>query len=59
MKTVITSDLKLYFLNGISLILSFSSIDMILKIVLLLSSIGYTLDRWYRLRKTKDNEKDK
>ena len=58
MKTSVISDLKLYFLNATSLAISLSSVDMILKIVLLALSIGYTMDKWAKLRKKRDNEKD-
>ena len=58
MKTSVISDLKLYFLNATSLAISLSSVDMILKIVLLALSIGYTIDKWAKLRKKRDNEKD-
>jgi len=42
-------DLKIYTLNGFSLIMSFTEIEMILKIFLLLISIGYTLQKWYEV----------
>ena len=58
MKTSVISDLKLYFLNATSLAISLSSVDMILKIVLLALSIGYTIDKWAKLRKKRDDEKD-
>ena len=58
MKTSVISDLKLYFLNATSLAISLSSVDMILKIVLLALSIGYTIDKWAKLRKKRDNEKN-
>ncbi|MGY8865999.1 MAG: hypothetical protein ACKVJK_10240 [Methylophagaceae bacterium] len=58
MKTSVISDLKLYFLNATSFAISLSSVDMILKIVLLALSIGYTIDKWAKLRKKRDNEKD-
>ena len=58
MKTSVISDLKLYFLNATSFAISLSPVDMILKIVLLALSIGYTIDKWAKLRKKRDNEKD-
>ena len=45
------SDLKLYVINGITLAMSFAQIDMVLKIILLSASIGYTIQRWYLLDK--------
>lgn len=44
-------DLKVYGLNTITLAISFSAVEDTLKIILLLASIGYTLQRWYLLRK--------
>jgi hypothetical protein len=45
------SDLKLYLINGLTLAMSFAHIDMVLKIILLSASIGYTIQRWYLLDK--------
>jgi hypothetical protein len=42
-------DLKIYALNGVSLAISFSNVEMILKIILLLLSIGYTISKWYEV----------
>jgi len=44
-------DSKVYGLNAITLAISFSAVEDTLKIILLLASIGYTLQRWYLLRK--------
>lgn len=41
------SDLKIYLLNSIALIVSFSEIEAVLKIILLLGSIVYTAQRIY------------
>ena len=46
-------DLKIYMFNAISLLVSFSDIEMGLKIILLIASIGYTIDKWYNIRKKK------
>ena len=46
-------DLKIYLLNSFALVVSFSNIEMILKILLLLISIGYTSMKWYDLYKKK------
>lgn len=43
-------DLKLYLLNSFALVVSFTEIDMILKLLLLIVSIGYTVNKWYNLR---------
>ena len=58
MKAAVISDLKLYLLNATSFAISLSSVDMVLKIILLTISIGYTLDRWSKMRKDKSDEKD-
>jgi hypothetical protein len=46
-------DLKIYLLNSFALVISFSNIEMVLKILLLLVSIGYTSMKWYDLYKKK------
>jgi hypothetical protein len=46
-------DIKIYMFNTISLLLSFSNIEMGLKIILLIASIGYTIDKWFNVRKRK------
>ena len=43
-------DLKLYLLNSFALLVSFTEIDMFLKLLLLIVSIGYTINKWYNLR---------
>ncbi len=46
-----TTDLKVYALNTTSLMVTFTSVEDILKIILLLASIGYTAQRWYLMNK--------
>jgi len=46
------TDLKLYIINGASLMVSLMSIDAYLKITLLLLTIGYTIHKWYILSKS-------
>ena len=41
------SDIKILSVNGIVLGISMTQIDVLLKIILLLVSIGYTLHKWY------------
>ena len=41
------SDLKIYTLNASALAISMSQIDVILKVILLSVSIGYTAHKWY------------
>tara|TARA_B110000259_G_C13667172_1_gene262757 strand:+ start:294 stop:470 length:177 start_codon:yes stop_codon:yes gene_type:complete len=53
------SDIKLYALNATSLALSFSHLDMVLKILLLVISVGYTAQKWYLLDKERRDKKKK
>lgn len=45
------SDYKVFLVNTTTLGLSMAEIEIWLKVFLLLISIGYTLNRWYTLRK--------
>ena len=45
------TDLKIYALNGSAMALNFSNIEIGLKIVLTLVVIGYTVNKWYLMRK--------
>lgn len=51
------TDLKIYSLNTVSLMVSMMNVETYLKIVLLLVSIGYTINKWSHL-KNKDNDKE-
>lgn len=51
-------DIKMYLLNISTLAISFSQIDMILKITLLILSVGYTAQRWYLLNKESKNKNE-
>jgi hypothetical protein len=55
---MLLSDLKLYLLNILSFAISFSNIDVALKFILLIVSIGYTIERWIKLRKDESQGKD-
>jgi hypothetical protein len=50
------NDLKLYFLNTITMMLSFSNIESTLKIVLLIASIFYTLLKTVETIRNKKND---
>lgn len=50
------SDIKVFLVNLTTLGISMSTIETTLKILLLVVSIGYTLNRWYELRKEKNEE---
>lgn len=47
-------DVKVLFLNAMTFLLSFAEIEVILKIALLLISIGYTLFKWINLYQEKN-----
>jgi hypothetical protein len=53
------TDLKLLLINSTTFLVSFSELENILKIILLLASIGYTAQRWYYMHKEKSNKKKK
>ncbi len=53
------SDLKIYLLNLGTFAISLSQVDMILKVLLLAISIGYTIHKWWLLSKNKDKYKNK
>ncbi len=50
-------DYKTLFINFGSLGLSLTNIDIILKITLLVITIGYTMQKWYLMNK-ENNDKD-
>lgn len=52
-------DLKIYLLNLSTFAISLSHVDMILKILLLAISIGYTTHKWWLLNKNKDKYKNR
>ena len=41
--------LKVYGANGSALLISLTDIDLVLKIVLVIVSIGYTATKWFKL----------
>jgi len=50
-------DIKVYGLNTFAFFMSiFDRVDAILKVTLLLVSIGYTIAKWYQLHKGKKEE---
>jgi len=50
------TSLKVYTLNFISLFMTMTNIETALKVFLLLVSIGYTIDRWWKLRADKQKQ---
>ena len=53
------SDIKLYLLNASTFAISLTTIDMTLKLVLLVVSIGYTINKWLLLHNRDDQETNK
>jgi hypothetical protein len=50
------TDLKLYTLNAVSLMVSMTAIEPFLKITLLLVSIGYTIHKWLQVVNKKEEK---
>ena len=50
-------DVKVLFLNAMTFLLSFAEIEVILKIALLLISIGYTLYKWVALYQSRNGKR--
>ena len=46
-------DIKLFLLNTTAMTISMAQVETVLKLSLLLVSIGYTVQRWYYLHKNK------
>ena len=46
-----TTDLKVLTFNAATMALSFSELEEVLKILLLVASIGYTMQKWYIINK--------
>jgi len=51
-----TTDLKVLTFNAATMALSFSELEEVLKILLLLASIGYTAQRWYLMNKKRKED---
>lgn len=51
-----TNDLKIYIINSIAMAISFSNVESVLKIILLLVSIIYTFIKIRQLIKKNDKE---
>ena len=49
-------DLKLSLLTGTYFIISFSEVDVVMKVIAFIIATGYTLRRWYLMEKSKKNE---
>jgi len=54
------TDLKIYGLNGAVFAMNFSSVEIGLKILLTVTVIGYTMQKWYLMNRDKNkDEKNK
>jgi hypothetical protein len=51
------TDLKIYGLNFSALAFSLTEVELVLKILVLMSTIGYTLHKWYLMNENKNNKK--
>ena len=52
-------DIRVLLLNATAIGISMAQVEMVLKISLLVVSIGYTLQRWWLLHKEKTKERTK
>lgn len=52
-------DIRVLLLNATAMGISMAQVEMILKISLLVVSIGYTLQRWWLLHKERTKERTK
>ena len=52
-------DLKLSFLVGFFPLISFSQVDIIMKVIVFAVTLGYTIDRWIHLQKEKKDIKNR
>jgi len=52
------ADLKIYLFNSTAMVISMTAVEPILKIMLLVVSIGYTINRWIGLYTDKKNSKE-
>ena len=49
------TDLKIYLFNSTAMVISMTAVEPVLKIMLLVVSIGYTINRWIGLYADKKN----
>jgi len=50
------NEVKLWMINMTVITVTFTQIENVLKLLLLLVSIGYSIDKWVKLRKKKKDE---
>ncbi len=51
-----TQDLKVYALSIGTFGISMSNIDIVLKVTLMVVTIGYTIQKWYLMNKNEENK---
>ena len=56
MSLMSVTDLKIYCLNLTTLGISFTQIDILLKVILVSISIGYTLHKWFLMYEKNKNK---
>lgn len=49
------TDLKIYGLNASALAFSLTEVELLLKIMVLLGTLGYTMHKWYLMNKKKND----
>ena len=54
-----TEDIKILTINAVMLVITFSHLDIILKTLLVIVTLGYTIDKWVSHRADRKEEKDK
>ena len=52
------NEVKLWMINMAVITITFTQIENILKLILLIISIGYTIDKWIDRRKNKKEDDD-
>jgi hypothetical protein len=52
-------DIKILTINGIMLLITFSHLDIVLKTLLVVATLGYTVDKWISHRMDRKNNKNK
>ena len=51
-----TQDLKVYALSIGTFGISMSNLDIVLKVMLMVVTIGYTVQKWYLMNKNEENK---
>lgn len=51
-------DIKIITINSIMLMITFTHLDIILKTMLVIVTLGYTIDKWVSHRIDRKNKKD-